>query len=218
MSTSTSLLALLAILCLALSTLPLSHSGAGVCVDGSCDLDFGSAGCSICATNSSQCTAAYYNTPGQYCGQSVMTSQQSNNRYYYPACCPPTYPCVANSYISQQGDTTYDVTSFWCTRRDPATFSGSSATHLTWLWWLLACAGGSVAMYVATYLYRRHQQRTHTAAQQQQQWDGPPQQELLGQPGPWSDEAAERHQQAIRQPPTSLLPAYLPPGTYAQMP
>ena len=218
MCTSTLAVAILLVLSLSLFSLPLSHGAALHCSAGSCDLDFGSVGCSTCASNSSQCANAWFNSTGQSCGQALMVSRQSNGHHHYPTCCPTSYPCVPNSYVYVENGVTYDVTSYWCTKNDPASVSDrSSTTHLTWLWWLLACAGGSVLFYAATYLYRRHQARTY-AASQQQQWQSQPQQELLGQPGPWSDDvAAERHHQAIRQPPAGLLPTYLPPGTYAQM-
>ena len=204
-------LSLFAALCLLLCTLS-SFGAAEVCSDRSCPVDLGSQGCSLCSSNSSQCDTAWQNTTGAYCGQSLLISRQSDRHYYYSACCPTHYPSVPNAYVYTDQGVTYDVTSFWCTQQNPAAIGGS--THLTWLWWLLASVGGSVLVYGATWLYRHHQARTAVTSQQQQ-WGGQAQQELLGQPGPWSDEAAERQQQAIRQ---SLMPGNLSPGTYAQMP
>ena len=217
LSPSTMLLTVLAVLCLSLSTLPLAHGTGGQCIDGSCDLDIASPGCDTCSTNSSQCSTAWYNSTGVFCGQAVSTSRQTDQSYYYATCCPTDYPCVPNTFVSQQGGTTWDISSFWCTKRDPATLKGSSGTRLTWLWWLLASAGSSALFFFACRAYRLHRLRAY-AAMQQQAGAGQPQQEMQGQPGQWSEEAALRHQSAIRQPPAGLLPSYLPPGTYAQMP
>jgi len=159
----------------------------------------------------------------------VMTAQQSGRRYLYPACCPPNYPCVANSYTYVDAGVSYDVSSFWC--RNQSFSSSGGGSHLTWLWWLVAVSGISVLSYIARRCYWRYRySRGGVPAQQQQQQQqaaGLPEQELLGQPGPWSEEVQQRaaEQSYSQYPPQQqvpmpgrLLPTYLPPGTYAQMP
>ena len=230
-STTVLVFAILLVLCQLLSTLPVSRADS-LCTNGYCDLD-SSPGCGTCLANSSDCSTAWYNQPGISCGQSVLISQQSGNRYTYPACCPTAYPCVANSFTLVDKDVTYDATSFWC--RNKSATSVHVTRNLTWLWYCLVF-GGSLLLSVGLYLYRRYRYRTIMAAYQQQlqQMDGPPQQELIGQPGPWSQEAQQQQHQQQQQEyqqyqqqqqqqqqvpmPARFMPSYLPPGTYVQMP
>ena len=217
-STSAVAIAGLAVLCLLLLSSPrLAAADVPSCSAGSCPLDSGGAGCSLCASNSSACSAAWYDTAGHYCGAERVTSRQNGGVFLYPSCCPAAYPCVPNSYAWQDAyNASWDVTSYWCTVYSPSSLDGGDhSSQRVWLWFVFAALSAALFS-AALYVHRRCEAR-RVASAAQQQWPAQPQQELLGQSGPWSDEAAERGMQSIRQPPSGSNPTYQPPGTYARM-
>jgi hypothetical protein len=132
---------------------PAVSSADSRCSGSICDAELASAGCIVCASNSSLCSAAWGNSSGSFCG--VASSSSGGRTGSYAACCPTSYPCSSpiSWYETDSDGVRVDMTSYRC-GASSADYYASSHSFNGW-WWILLSFAGCLVFWFVLRLRRR---------------------------------------------------------------